>query len=225
MSVLTETRVLVIPRVNLLPPEIEERQRFRRTQVGLGAAVLGAVVVVGAVYAVAAADASDAQDQLAASQAEQTTLQAEAGEYAEVPQVYAAVETKAAQVQLALGQEVRWSLFLNDLSLTVPERVWVDSLIVNQDVDAASAAPVTAPGSTPFADVGIGTVTFTGKAYAHNDVAAWLESLAGQKGYAQPYVTSSVLGEIGTKDAVSFSSEVAVTADARSNRYAEEPTP
>ena len=38
---------------------------------------------------------------------------------------------------------------------------------------------------------GVGAVTFDGQAMKHNDVAAWLDSLAKQKGYTQPYFTES----------------------------------
>ena len=34
MSTLTTTRLSTLPRVNLLPPEIEQERRFRRTQLG-----------------------------------------------------------------------------------------------------------------------------------------------------------------------------------------------
>ncbi|MGH8880358.1 MAG: hypothetical protein ACRD0P_23890, partial [Stackebrandtia sp.] len=65
---------------------------------------------------------------------------------------------------------------------------------------------------------------FQGKAYTHRDVAAWLDMLAKQKGYAQPYFTSSAkeLSEADGDDSaepVTFSSQVTITDDALSGRY------
>jgi hypothetical protein len=65
-------------------------------------------------------------------------------------------------------------------------------------------------------------VLFEGRAYSHNDVAAWLNSLARQKGYTQPYFSDSTVASLGTNDhAVRFASSVTVTDDALSKRYTE----
>jgi Tfp pilus assembly protein PilN len=112
-----------------------------------------------------------------------------------------------------MGQEVRWSYFLNDLSLTIPRHVWLNTMTVS-----SNAATVPTPGT--YAAPGIGTVIFEGQAYSHNDVAAWLESLAKQKGYTQPYFSDSTVQPIGSNShAVKFSSQVIVTEDALSGRY------
>ena len=209
MSTQTTTRLATLPRVNLLPPEIEEQRRFRHVQAGLGGAVVASLVVVGALLVAAGAQVGKAQ----AAQ-----LQVKIGEYAEVPLVYGQVEAAHAQLGLAMGREVRWSYFLNDLSLKMPRHVWLDSMTVTSTATAATA--VAAPAVYPT--LGIGTVAFEGHAFRHNDVAAWLNSLATQKGYAQPYFTDSTVSPLGNNDhAVKFSSQVTVTDAALSNRYTE----
>ncbi len=50
----------------------------------------------------------------------------------------------------------------------------------------------------------MGRSMFEGKAIAHNDVAAWLDALAKQKGLTQPYFTKSEAELIGSETAVSF---------------------
>ena len=55
---------------------------------------------------------------------------------------------------------------------------------------------------------GIGTVTFSGVGFNHDDVAVWLESLAKQKGYANPYFSTSTEALIGTRTTVNFASTV-----------------
>ena len=46
--------------------------------------------------------------------------------YAEVPKVYAQVDAAEADLELAMGQEIRYSFVLNDLSLTIPSDVWLE---------------------------------------------------------------------------------------------------
>jgi len=221
MSTLTVTRIATLPRVNLLPPEIEEGRRFRRVQLGLGAGVLAAAATVAGLTLLATLAVNDAQGDLDAKKAEGAQLESQQAQYAEVPLVFAQVEASTAQLSQAMGKEVRWSYFLNDLSLNVPGKVWLTSMTVTQDVDAATAVAVapTVPGGGTYLTPGVGTVTFEGKGYAHNDVAAWLNALTRQKGLTQPYFTSSTQEEIGSEGAVSFSSQATITEDALSRRY------
>jgi Tfp pilus assembly protein PilN len=153
---------------------------------------------------------SSANEELTTAQAEGTRLQAENAKYADVTAVYAQAAAAQAMLTEAMGQEVRYSRFLSDLSLTVPENVWIKNLSFSQ---AGAEAGV---GST---EPGIGTVTVTGVGFSHEDVAVWLESLAGQQGYANPYFSSSTEGLIGTRTTVTFESTATLTADALSGAY------
>jgi len=221
MSTLTATRLGTLPRVNLLPPEIGERRRLKKVQTGLGAGVAAAVVVVGALTLLAMAQVNSAQEDLDAKKARGAQLQSQQAQYAEVPLVFAQVEAASAQLGQAMRKEVRWSYFLNDLSLNVPGKVWLTSMTVTQDVDGAVAATAnpTVPGGGTYLTPGLGTVTFQGKGYAHNDVAAWLNALTRQNGLTQPYFTSSAQEEIGNESAVAFTSQATITEDALSGRY------
>ena len=217
MSVITsQTEQLVgsgltaLPRVNLMPLEIAEARRFRRIQMGLGAGVLGAVGVVALLFVAASNSVTSANEELTAAQAENGRLQAESAKYADVTAVYAQAAAAQAMLTEAMGQEVRYSRFLSDLSLTVPENVWIKNLTFSQ----AAATP--AVGST---EPGVGTVTVSGVGFSHEDVAVWLESLAGQTGYANPYFSGSTEALIGSRKVVNFQSTATLTNDALSGAY------
>jgi hypothetical protein len=93
-------------------------------------------------------------------------------------------------------------------------------MTVTQTDDAQAAAVAASAAQTgTYLGTGIGTVSFKGKAISHNDVAAWLDSLAKQKGYAQPYFTDSTKEKIGAVNVVRFDSKVSITEDALSKRY------
>ena len=204
------TGLVALPKVNLLPPEIAESARFRKVQFGLGGGVLAAIGVVAMLYVGASGSLSEANTELETSQATGTQLQAETAKYNDVTAVYAQAAAAEAMLTSAMGEEVRYSQFLNDLSLTVPENIWVKNLTF------AQAATPPALGAT---EPGIGTVTFSGVGFKHDDVAVWLESLAKQKGYANPYFSNSTEAMVGTRKTVNFTSTVTLTPDALSKRY------
>jgi len=219
MSTLTATRTGTLPRVNLLPPEIEQERRFRRVQLGLGAGVLASLGVVAFLFLAASGQVADAEGDLSDSKAQTSRLESQAAEYSQVPLVYSQVEAAQAQLELAMGKEIRWSFYLNDLSLKTPGKVWLTTMTATAN-EAAVAGPAPAvAGATSYIEPGLGTVSFDGKAIRHNDVANWLDSLAKQKGYSQPYFTDSTKELIGDTEVVKFTSQVTINEDALSKRY------
>lgn len=212
----TELRVATPARVNLLPPEVLEVRRFRRVQYGLGGMVLAAVGIVVLLFVLALGGVSSAQKQVDATRTEQSQLQGQLTKLNGVRLAYSQVAAGQAQLQSALGGEVQMSHFLNDLSLTIPTNVWLTGLTYNLTGPSPQAgAAATGPTVTP----GIGTLTATGSAFAHDDVAAWLVSLGRQKGYADPYFSDSTMSLSGARRIVTFTSTATITADALSHRY------
>ncbi|MCU1601051.1 MAG: Fimbrial assembly family protein [Frankiales bacterium] len=200
-----------MPRVNLLPPEIAETALFRKVQLGLGGAVLGAVVVVGLLAASAAHGVSTAQTKLDGETAKNSSLSKDVASYSNVTAVYNAAAAAQLQLTNAMGQEVRYSQLMHDLSLSVPSSVWLKTLTFNQTPPAATAGAAAAPG--------IGTVAFTGVGFSHDDLALWLEAMANLKTYSDPYFASSTESLLGTKKIVTFSGTMNETGNALSGRY------
>ncbi len=216
---------VVLPRVNLLPPEILELRRFRRVQMGLGGGVVAALLLVVLLYLAATGAVSDANGQVDAAGAEQRALQTESAQFRDVTATYKRAADAQTLLTAALGDEVRYSRLLSDLSLSIPPNVWIKNIAYTQGAAAGAAAPATAAPAAPAtpggaAAPGIGTVTVSGVAYAHEDVSLWLESLAAQKGYAGPLLQSSTEALLGTRKVVNWSTTVILSADALSGRYA-----
>lgn len=212
--------VVALPRVNLLPPEIAQQRRLRRAKGALAGAGALTVGLVALLYVGATGAVADAQSQLDTASAGQARLRSEAATYRDVTAVYAGAAAAKATLVQAMGQEVRWSRLLGDLSLTVPDTVWLKSLTFTQAA-AAGAAGAPTGGTTAAAGgaAAIGSASFSGVGFSHDDVALWLESLAGQKGYADPYFSQSSEALIGRRKVVTFTSTTTVTADALSGRY------
>ena len=199
--------------VNLLPPEILAGRTFRRTQKVLGASVVVVLLALGGAYALQVQDANTAADELAVSQATGARLKAEQAKYADVPKVYQAIDEAQTARQTAMGQDVEWSRYLTDFSLAMPANVWLTSL----DLSLAGATP--AAGASASTTPGVGTMTFSGTAIDHPDVAAFLVTLAKEKAATDAYFSTSTRAKIGTKDVVNFSSTAGLSAVALSHRF------
>jgi Tfp pilus assembly protein PilN len=204
-----------LPRVDLMPREIAARRRERKLLAGLGAGLLAVIAVVVAVYVGAVHSEHQAQDSLDAADARHAQLQHQLGQLDDVAQTYAQESAREAQLKQALAPEVRWSAYLADLSLRIPHHVWLTNVSVTENVDDSNqvGAASTSSTGTP-APEGIGSVTLSGTAFKHDDVASWLDSLARERGYANPYFSSSTKGKVGDKDTVTFSSTVTLTKHA-----------
>ena len=201
-----------LPSVNLMPAEIAEAARFRRFQLAMGATVVAAVAIVGALYVHDKSAVNSAQSQLTEAQNAHAAAQQSLDSLKSVSDIYNQVAAKQAMVAQAMGSEVDWSTYLSDLSLRIPDNVWLTNLNVTQNDAAAPAAP----GAVP---TGIGTITFSGVAYSHDDVATWLDMLAKEKGFANAYFSNSTKTKIGDKTVVNFTSSVDVTDAAKSGRF------
>lgn len=211
-----------MPRVNLLPPEIAERATLRKAQLAMAGCGLAAVAVVGVMTMNASAKVNDANEAKAEAAAASVRLDKELDSLQNVRDIYARVDAANATLASAMSTEVLWSSYLHDLTLTIPENVWLTSMSVSVNAPAVPTGKPK-PGSAtsgPVLDPGIGTVTIAGTAFSHDDVAAWLESLAKQKGYANPYFTQSVEALIGERKVVNFTSTVNLTPAALKNSNA-----
>jgi Tfp pilus assembly protein PilN len=207
-----------LPRVNLMPPEVAEAKAMRRVQMGLGAAGLASVAVVGVLYVSASHSVSSAQSDLADAKTQTTSLQGQVAKYKDVTATINAANAAQGQLVTAMGDEVRYSQLLNDLSLAIPSSVWLKSLSFSSSAPAA-----TAPGAVPIsygAALPVGTMTVTGVGFSHDDVALWLEAVAGlEKTYANPYFTNSTEGLIGPRTTVAFTGNATVLNTAQSGRF------
>lgn len=217
-DVVVGSGTVVLPRVNLLPPEIGEAARFRRVQRSLALAVAGAVGVVGLVYLGATGAVDDAQGRVDAATAVQSGLQAETASYRDVQARHAAAAAAQQMLVRAMGSEVRFSGLLDDLALSVPDGVWLTNAVFTQTPAATTTAP-TATGATTSAATGIGTITMSGYALEYEGVARWLDAAAGQRGYADPYLQTSQEEKVNDKMVINWSTTIVLTSDALSGRY------
>ncbi len=201
-------RLAELPAVNLMPPEIAERAALQQVKVLCGGAVVLSAVIVGGLWYQAHSGVNSAKSALTTAQGQQSSVQAQISspKLQQVAQTYTEVSAAKVEVTEALGGEIRWSTKLDDLSLSMPKGVWLTSMSVAAGPSSAGA----------LVSTGINSISFAGIAETRDDVAGWLNSLAQEHGYINPYVTSTALG---TNGEVTFSSTVTGTSALLSNRY------
>ena len=131
-----------------------------------------------------------------------------------MPKTQAAVVLAESALNAAMGSEVRYSFVLSDLSLSVPDGVWLDNFTAVQNVDSGQPAVGT------FGSNGVATVTMTGHGLGFRNVSTWLHTLEQADDYADASLTEAKVGdEIDDQANVTFSSGVVLTPDAYSHRY------
>lgn len=220
--------VTVLAAVNLLPNEYARRAAVRRARIfAVGALVVAALIALLG-WIVASQKEAAAQEDLAIATAERVQLEKEAARYAAVPLVFAAVADAQDQLQLAMGNEVRWSFFLNDLALTMPSGVSLETLALTSPPPGASTlatAPSSAAASTPTAPTsgagmpGLGSMSVSAKAFTYNHVANWLDAIAKLPTVADPYVGTISAATEQETDIVTYTSTGTLTSEALSQRY------
>jgi Tfp pilus assembly protein PilN len=189
-------------RVNLLPPELRERQRLRR-RVGAVTA-LGVILLagIGALYFLQQLQVNDLRRDLQAQEAENNRLRAE------IAQLQELLQATQQLLDTLLANEVRWSGVLRDISLVIPGETWLTTLN-GQLTEAAEGQPAAPEGVSGL----IGQISFNGFGLSHRAVALWLTRLEDVEGFANPWITVSQKTQIGQQDVVQFSSTTDLSAE------------
>lgn len=205
---LLASREYVVPRANLLPPEIAERAALRRLVVGMVVAVVAAGGVIGAVYVSTESGRAPAQAALADAQAQHGVLAAQQAKLAPSQAAHQQVLAAKTSLQAAMGSEVLWSDQMNTLRSHLTVGVRLSSLTVKESAGAGSgsaaavtlpAAPAGSAGSTAAAAAtptkaaanDVATATLTGVAISNYALAAWMKTLAALPGWEHIFLTGT----------------------------------
>jgi Tfp pilus assembly protein PilN len=204
---LLASREYVVPRANLLPPEIAERAALRRLVVGMVVAVVAAGGVIGAVYVSTESGRAPARAALADAQAQHGVLAAQQAKLAPSQAAHQQVLAAKTSLQAAMGSEVLWSDQMNTLRSHLTDGVRLSSLTVKESAGAGSgsAAAVTLPAApagsgastaaaanpTKTAANDVATATLTGVAVSNYALAAWMKTLAALPGWEHIFLTGT----------------------------------
>jgi len=215
-------------RINLLPPEIYERQRVRRRTAAVIVVGLIVLAALGAFYFLQILRLNEVEDDITAQEAENAQLQAQIAELQEIDALQREIEATRTVLNALLADRVLWSGVLRDVSLVIPGQAWLSGL--SGQVGAPGTAGTTAttttgtttttttPGQAAQPGALVGQISFDGFAFTHRDVALWLSRLEDVRGFLNPWLSNSTKTDIGTQEAVQFNSSVDLSEQALARR-------
>lgn len=197
-------------RINLLPPELAAKRRSRQQVAVLGVAGLALVALLAVVYVSQAIRLSSAENTLDAQEEANAGLRGEVAALGDFRELQEELETKTELVTDLTVNEVRWSVVLADISLVIPDEVWLTgfSASVTAGQPSEEDQPVEEPTTGPPT---IGTISMSGNTFTHPDVAKWLTRLEDVRAFTLPYISLSAAEEGGL---VTFSSTVELNSRA-----------
>jgi Tfp pilus assembly protein PilN len=166
----------VAPRVNLLPPEVAQRQALRRLQAGLLAGVLACGAAVGALYYVSDQGRTDAQAKLDQAVSQGQQLDSRKSTLLPVQIKRSQVQSTKAALQNATAAEVLWSKQLDDVRQHLSKGVRLSTLTITPAPVAAAGAPGAA---APAPAKGSSTAAKSSSTPAATPAAAAAPSAAG----------------------------------------------
>lgn len=174
--------------INLLPKEVLEKRKSEHRLALALLGLLGMVLILCSIYGLNMVRIVQAQSSLEEVKAENNRLQTEIAKIGDFERIRLRVEEREALVKTVTAAKYSWSRFLNNVSLIVPNEVWLSSLTVEEE----------------------GSISFIGRALAgsrisgvgHKPVAKWMVHLEQLDDIEDVWLTSSRKGDGGTVSSV-----------------------
>lgn len=198
--------------VNLLPPEIKQRQKLRQRTALVILGVIGVLVLIGAYYVLQTMNLSSVEDELAAQEQTNAGLQTRIASLQE----FGDLQTELAEMEqledTVFVGEIAWSGILMDVSRVIPPDAVIDNF---SGTGQATGSEETV---TEAVDSGvIGTLTFSGTVADLEAATMWLTRQAQVEGWVNPF--TSTLTETGPRTRqYTFSSTTDLTDEALTER-------
>jgi len=205
-----------VSQVNLLPPELRERQAIRRTTSLVVAAGLAALALIGIFYLFQVQRLSQVQSDLEAQQSRNAQLESEIVSLQEFAALQAELASKEALVAQIFVNEVSWSSALLDVSRVIPDTSYLTNL-TGQITTTIAGEVVTEPtGGTPETTL-VGNMTFAGVANQTETIATWITRLEQVQGWVNAWVNSAQEDAPGSR-IYTFSNGLDLTQEAVTER-------
>jgi Tfp pilus assembly protein PilN len=179
-----------VSEVNLLPPELRERQAIRRTTSLVVAAGLVVLALIGIFYFFQVQRLSQAQSDLEAQQSRNARLESQIFSLQEFADLQAELTSKEALLGEIFVNEVSWSSALLDVSRVIPDASYLTNLSGQITPTVVGEVATQPTGGTPETAL-IGNMTFAGVANQTETIATWITRLEDVQGWVNAWVNSA----------------------------------
>ena len=175
--------------VNLLPPELRQRQAIRRNTSLVIVVGLAVLALIGLFYFFQMQRLSQTQSDLADQQERNANLQSQIDALSQFADLQAELAAKQQLVATIFVNEVSWSSALLDVSRVIPDASYLTNL--TGQITPTVAGEVAAPtGGTPETTL-IGNMSFAGVANQTETIATWITRLEEVQGWVNAWVNSA----------------------------------
>ena len=198
------------PRVRLLPPEIEQRQKSRSIRRSLIFGLIGAVALVVLGVGAATIGVVTSNAALLSEQSKTSSLLLEQSKYSKVVSVQQQVNDIKAVQPIAATGEILWEPLSASLQATLPSGTTITG--IHSAIDSTSIATV----SVPLQGAHVATITIDALS-PQAPISNWLDNLASVKGFVDAVPGSVTLDPATGKYIVSVTMHV--DQDALANRF------
>ena len=200
-------------RINLLPPEVGERQRLRRRTLLTVAIGVVLLAIVGGFFFLQVIRLASVEEDIQAQDSVNQGLRGQIAELQDVAALEQEIATTRDLLSTLLQDRILWSGVMRDVSLVIPGELWLDGLSAGVGVAAVEGAE-----AIPVAEGLVGQISFSGFAFDHREVALWLSRLEDVRGFINPWLSSSTKSEIAGTTVVQFASSVDLSEQALARR-------
>jgi Tfp pilus assembly protein PilN len=178
-----------VSQINLLPPELRQRQAIRRNTSFVIVAGLALLALIGLFYFFQVQRLSQAQSDLADQQERNANLQSQIDALSQFADLQAELAAKQQLVATIFVNEVSWSSALLDVSRVIPDASYLTNL--TGQITATAEGEVAEPsGGTPETTL-IGNMSFSGVANQTETIATWITRLEEVQGWVNAWVNSA----------------------------------
>ena len=204
--------------INLLPPEVRHRHRTKRQTALVAVAGAAVVAVLIFLWVLQGVHLSQVDQQVAEQKQTNAQLQVKIDQLHHFAELRSNLETQKKLLRQTLSGTVKWSGVLHDVSLVMPERMWLNTMTGTlTSTSTTGAVPATAPTTTGGATNLVGSIQFDGDAMDKETIALWLTKVETVKGWVNAWLSEAQETKLGVTPVVTFSSSIDLSKAATKN--------